>query len=253
MLATDRQAQIANFIRLSGSARTIELAKKFSVTEETIRRDFEALHEKGFVQRTHGGAIALDHPRRSLNAAQRSVQNVEAKRVIAQLAADLVRPREIIFVDASSTALQFVQALPDIDLKIITNAHDVIAAVADRPSLRVVGTGGNFDPESRSYVGAQVGACAARYHITKMFFSCDGIDPEKGSSEQDEAQALLKEEVLDHADEAYLLADSTKWRRRSAYYFCPAPRLVGIVTEQAFSLNSDTELGNVRVIAPKGS
>lgn len=249
MLASDRQSQIGAFIRHAGSARTTELAKRFGVTEETIRRDFEALHSEGVVQRTHGGAIALDHPRRTLNAAERSVRNVEAKRAIAAIAADLVRPREIIFVDASSTALEFVQALPDIDLKIVTNAHDVIAAVSGRKSVSVVGTGGNFDPESRSYVGPQVGNCTARYHITKMFFSCDGIDPEKGASEQDEAQALLKAHVLEHADEAYLLADSSKWKRRSAYYFCPCDRLDAIVTENSGTFAEITDNAGLRIIS----
>lgn len=249
MLASERQSQINAFIRKNGSARTTELAQMFSVTEETIRRDFEALHNEGVIQRTHGGAIALDHPRRSLNATERSFINVDAKRSIARAAADLVQPREIIFVDASSTALQFVQALPDIDLKIVTNAHDVIAALAERKSISVVGTGGNFDPESRSYVGPQVGECAARYHITKMFFSCDGIDPDKGASEQDESQALLKKSVLEQADEAYLLADSSKWRRKSAYYFCPCSRLSGIITESKDPIGEELGSYDLQLIA----
>ncbi|MDQ8204642.1 DeoR/GlpR family DNA-binding transcription regulator [Pelagicoccus sp. SDUM812003] len=249
MLASERQSQIGAFIQAAGSARTTELAKKFSVTEETIRRDFEALHEAGIIQRTHGGAIALDHPRRTLSADQRSIRNVEAKRVIATIATDLVRPREIIFIDASSTALQFAMALPDIDLKIITNAHDVIAALAERKSISVVGTGGNFDRESRSYVGPQVAECTARYHITKMFFSCDGIDPEKGASEQDESQALLKQAVLEHADQAFLLADSSKWRRRSAYYFCPCARISGIITEAKELFTGDSGQSDLQIIS----
>jgi len=232
MLASERQSKISARIQQDGSARTTELARTFGVTEETIRRDFETLHEQGLIQRTHGGAIALDHPRRSLNAVERSTINVEAKRAIARIAAKLVHPREIIFLDASSTALEFARTLPDIDLKIVTNAHDVIAALADHSCITVVGTGGNFDRESRSYVGPQVAECAKRYHITKMFFSCDGIDPAKGASEQDESQALLKKSVLQQADEAYLLADSSKWRRRSAYYFCPCGQITGIATER---------------------
>ncbi len=251
MLASDRQIQIANFVRIQGAARTTEIAQRFGVTEETVRRDFETLHGQGLLQRTHGGAVALDHPRRSLTAKERSVRNVEAKRSIAQVAAELVGPREIIFVDASSTALQFVNALPNIEIKIVTNAHDVIAAVADRDLITVVGTGGTFDPNSRSYVGPQVEACTERYHITKMFLSCDGIDPEKGASEQDEAQATLKAHIIKHADASYLLADSSKWGRRSAYYFCPPGNITAVVMESVEALGDEAGASNFTILTPR--
>ena len=43
MLARQRQRLILNMLENSPSLRTIELAKYFDVTDETIRRDLETL------------------------------------------------------------------------------------------------------------------------------------------------------------------------------------------------------------------
>lgn len=45
MLATERQNQILALIEERGSVRTVDLAAEFEVTDETIRRDLQALAE----------------------------------------------------------------------------------------------------------------------------------------------------------------------------------------------------------------
>ena len=53
MLARQRQRVILSMLETQPSLRTIELAKKFDVTDETIRRDLELLDSENKLIRTH--------------------------------------------------------------------------------------------------------------------------------------------------------------------------------------------------------
>lgn len=58
MYAEERRRQIASLTAVEGRVNVTELAQRFEVTAETIRRDLSALHDEGAVQRVHGGAVA---------------------------------------------------------------------------------------------------------------------------------------------------------------------------------------------------
>lgn len=219
-LPQQRHARTLERLRTDGAVRTSDLAEEFGVTDETIRRDLEQLHKERLLIRTHGGAIALEHPGRDLSLREREVRNLEAKERIAQEAAKLVRPGDLLFIDASSTALQLARALPEMELTVVTNAHRVISDLSTNGAIRLIGTGGLFDPNSQSCVGPIVEYTARRYHFNWFFFSGNGIDAHRGVSESNEAQANFKAEVRRLAERAVLLADSTKIGQRSSYFFC---------------------------------
>ncbi len=47
-------------LETQSSLRTIELARHFDVTDETIRRDLEYLDSEHKLIRTHGGALRIE-------------------------------------------------------------------------------------------------------------------------------------------------------------------------------------------------
>ena len=58
MYAEERRRQIASLTAVEGRVNVTELAEKFGVTAETIRRDLAVLNDEGIVHRVHGGAVA---------------------------------------------------------------------------------------------------------------------------------------------------------------------------------------------------
>ncbi len=220
-LPPQRHVRILEVLREEGAVRTSDLADIFEVTDETIRRDLEQLHRERLLVRTHGGAIGLEHPGRELSLGEREIRNLELKERIAKEASKLVRPGDVLFIDASSTALQLTRFLPEMDLTVVTNAHRVISDLAGRSAIRLIGTGGQFDPRSQSYVGPIVEYTSRRFHLNWFFFSGNGMDAVRGVSESNEAQANFKGEVRSLAERSVLLADSTKVGQKSSYFFCP--------------------------------
>ena len=56
MTATHRREKILELIKEDGSAKVVDLARIFKVTEPTIRQDLEKLEKDGLVVKEHGGA-----------------------------------------------------------------------------------------------------------------------------------------------------------------------------------------------------
>ena len=104
----------------SPSLRTIELAKYFDVTDETIRRDLEMLDAENKLIRTHGGALRIEKRAAELPLQKRLNENRAAKQEIAKKATTLLSEGDTIFLDASSTVLTFAENLPDIKLTVIS-------------------------------------------------------------------------------------------------------------------------------------
>ncbi|GAA3163071.1 hypothetical protein GCM10020255_047160 [Rhodococcus baikonurensis] len=97
-----RRSEIARLARTSGLASVEDLSAQFGVTASTIRRDLSQLTAQGLIARTYGGAIAINpHPETSLR--QRAMEGFDAKRRIAEWAAEQVRPGETVLLDAGTT------------------------------------------------------------------------------------------------------------------------------------------------------
>lgn len=233
MLAIDRQRRILELLNESGSLKTMETAAELGVTDETVRKDFEALEKRGELVRTHGGAGKRERSREELPLDERQTIRREEKRVIARLAASRIRANETIFLDASSTTLTLTEFLPDLPLTILTNALNVFTALSDRPNLELICTGGEFDSKSRSFVGLTAEKALQRYNIHRMFFSGNGVDAERGISESNSLQAAFKERVIAYAEDVVFLADHSKLGEKSAFFFSPLADLDCLVTDRA--------------------
>ena len=59
MLARQRQSYILDRVREDGGVRVADLVRDLGVSDMTIRRDMELLHERGLIEKVHGGATAL--------------------------------------------------------------------------------------------------------------------------------------------------------------------------------------------------
>jgi DeoR/GlpR family transcriptional regulator of sugar metabolism len=230
MLAAERHHRIMQAITERGSVRTKDLAEELDVTDETIRKDFEYLEQQGLLVRSHGGAVPPKRVIRELSLTERQLINQDAKNAIAKAAAKRIQPNETVFIDASSTALTIAHYLPDFAFTVITNAHDVISALAGAENIDVISTGGLFEQRSRSFIGLAAEKTLHRYNIHRMFFSGNGLDLKRGVSESNSRQAAFKEHVIEAAEDVCFLADESKIGQRSAFFFAECSELRSLVT-----------------------
>jgi len=232
MLAIERHRRILELLQGAGTLRTTEISSALGVSDETVRKDFEVLENQGELVRMHGGASRVEKIRRELAFTERQAIQREEKRAIARLAVQRIQPNETIFLDASSTVLTLAEFLPDLPLTILTNALNVLTALADRPNLDLMSTGGLFDAKSRSFVGLTAEKSLQRYNIHRAFLSGSGLDLARGASESNARQAAFKERVIATSEEVVFLADHTKLGRKASFFFADLNEIHCVITDQ---------------------
>ncbi len=233
MFAEERHLQILTLLERQGRVRVVDLARELQVTEETVRRDLERLDQDGLLQRTHGGALP-GSARRELPFAQRQASQLAAKTAIAHAALALVAPGQVIALDGSTSAFAMASSLPDaLALTVVTTSLPVVGALADREQVRVVCSGGTFDPTSRSFLGPIAAEALARINIHTVFLSGIGIDLERGVSESTDDLAAVKRRLIERAERVVLLVDHTKFGVRGAITFATLGDLDVVITDRA--------------------
>lgn len=210
LLAADRQTQIVRLVEQHRTVRVSDLAVQFGVTEETVRRDLDQLQAQGHLSRVHGGAtLPRSGTGYEATFSERESRNLEAKRFIAERAATLVRERDTLILDASTTALQLARVLPDLELTVLTNSVKIVQELAGRGRFSVIAIGGMVRAPSLSFVGPQAERTLRNYRVDKAFLSCKGVKPD-GVYESNELEAALKRVMMDIAGQVVLLADAEK-------------------------------------------
>ncbi|MFC3501263.1 DeoR/GlpR family DNA-binding transcription regulator [Micromonospora krabiensis] len=214
MLAQQRQTAILERVRAAGGVRVTELAAEFGVSDMTIRRDLESLHERGLLAKVHGGATvagpgSTDEP----GFRAKSVRQLAEKAAIADRAAQLVRPGGAIALSAGTTTAELAHRLVDVPgLTVVTNSLPVaeILHTGGRPDQTVVLTGGVRTP-SDALVGPLAVGAIRSLHLDLLFLGVHGITERAGFTTPNLMEAETDRALVAAADRLVVLADHTKW------------------------------------------
>lgn len=228
-----RRSEIARLARTSGLASVEDLSAQFGVTASTIRRDLSQLTAQGVIARTYGGAIALNpHPESSLR--QRAMEGFDAKRGIAEWAAEQVRPGETVLLDAGTTVGAMGEFLRHVtNLTVIAAGLTALEALVDADGVRVECLGGTLRQLSQGFVGPLAEASLQRVSFDKAFLGADAVTADLGICEAELDQTRLKEMMIERAGEVYILAHSAKLGERPFHAWAPIPPGAVLVTDAA--------------------
>lgn len=210
MLVAERYDKIVQLVNERSSIRVSELSELCGVTEETIRRDLDKLEQQGKLRRSHGGAVSIKEIQAETPYTEREIIHQKEKKLIAAAAVKLIEPYDRIALDASSSAWYMASILPDIPLTVITNSIKVAVELSSKEKIQVISSGGLLAARSLSYVGPMAERSLEPYYVDKAFISCKGVHLERGISESNELQAMVKQRLIKQSDKVYLLSDNSK-------------------------------------------
>lgn len=233
MFAYERRNEIKRLLRDEKSISVAQMAKRFFVSESTVRRDLDMLSEEGEVRRTYGGAVILDTLTGDLPITVRERENIDAKNVIAQYAVRLIHSGATVILDTSSTVTAMVPLLSEFDgLTVITNSIKATYMLNACGKITTYCTGGRLREHNMSLVG--ITACQRLEEINAdiAFISCRGMTPEKGVTEASEEEAQVKKAMINAAERTVLLCDSTKLGQVTMNRVCSPERLYAVVCDK---------------------
>jgi DeoR family transcriptional regulator of aga operon len=218
MLAEERRRKVREVIEEKGKITVEDIVGSFNVSAVTARSDLDVLAKRGEVMRSHGGAVrqlnaVVDYPLRL----KESVHHAEKVR-IGQAAVQLIRPHHSIILDSGTTTVQIARRIKSArihPLTVITNALNVAYELADSEGVTLVVIGGILRPASSSMVGPQAERMLRDLHADHLFLGVDGLDPDVGYCTPDILEAQLNSQMIRISTEVTVVADSSKFGRRS--------------------------------------
>lgn len=211
MTANHRREKIFELIKEDGSAKVVDLAKIFKVTEPTVRQDLEKLEKDGLVIKEHGGAFLKNVASnvRTVSLAQR--ENLDKKELIAQKCLEFIEPGDTIILDSGSTTTEIAKKLKGMKgLTVITNALNIALMLGAEPGIEVIVTGGEFKPPTLSLTGQKAADSFKGLNVQKLFLATAGISLKSGLTYPSISDLVVKKAMIDAAEITYLVADSTK-------------------------------------------
>lgn len=229
-ITRDRQQQIVSELLEKKHVTVRDLAVEMSLSEATIRRDLKTLAAGGHLTLVHGGATLP----RTADFSFRSKQsrNADAKRIIGQLAAELVNDGDQIFLDSGTTAFEICPYLrKKRGLSVVANSAR-LALELDAPGVEVIMLGGTYRPDRMDTIGPITTTTLEQLRGYVAFVGADGISREFGPSAADVESAHLHRLVIENAREAVVIADHTKFAGASLFRIVPWDRISRVVTDQ---------------------
>ena len=240
MYATERQELIERILAEAGRVGVHELAARFDVTTETVRRDLDALESVGALRRVHGGAVPGE--RRSTaepTVLERAQRRVREKRAIGSAALDLVGPtfRGSIFFDAGTTTAAVAEQLPSyLDAtggraEVVTHSLTLAPSLAavDAVSLTVIG--GRVRGITAAAVGASTVRAIEALRPDIAFIGTNGVSAGFGLSTPDPDEAAVKQAIVRAARRVVVVADSAKFGHESLVTFAGLADVDVLVTD----------------------
>ncbi len=234
VLAIERRMALAELLRANPVLTVDDLARRFDVSAQTIRRDFQVLEGRGLITRAYGGAVARsgDPLSREGAFATREAERAAQKGTIARRALEFVVPGSTVILDASTSVLGLARALPpDIELTAIVNALPVAMELSRRPNVSTTAIGGMMRQTSLSFTGPIAEATLRRLFADTAFISARGLSLERGLTEANPTESALKEIMMANATRVVALVDSSKLGATALSFFAPAGRVDTLVTD----------------------
>lgn len=235
MLAVTRKSQIRDITLEKKSVTVTELAKRFSVTEETIRKDLQQLENEGFLSRTYGGAFIQDGVINDIDLTLRETACVESKEAIALSCSQLIHHGDTIFLDASTTASFLAKQIREMRITVVTNSLMVIDQLKSSDSIHLICIGGIYTSKSKAFNGRAAIQGLKEYYLDKAFMSCRSLSMEHGITDSNEDIALIRQTLLNSSNNVYLIADKSKFNKTSFLHICDYEHITGIVSDYDFT------------------
>lgn len=231
-----------------------DLARRFEVSESSIRLDLSELEKRDLIYRTHGGAIQPGETRNDIVLKknllkQREDTCAEEKRKIAEAVIGLISDGDSIMIDGGSTTYFVTKQLhKKRGLTIITTSTHFLPVLSEISDANIFLTGGLFHREFEDLIGEIPVDVIGRFSPDKTIMGIDGISLKQGLTATEPSMASLKRKMISISRHLIVVADSTKIGKVSLVHVANLNEIKTIVTDASIS---ETDAMAIREMGPE--
>lgn len=208
-----RQADIVSLAKEQGRVLVDDLAVRFQVTPQTIRKDLNELCDARVLTRIHGGALYPSGNENVEYEARRSMASAE-KQAIGKAAAGIIPDNSSLFINIGTTTEAVGEALRDHrELMVITNNINVANRLRLLPSIEVVIAGGVVRGSDGGIVGEAAVDFIRQFKVDFAVIGVSAIDEDGALLDFDFREVKVAQAIIANARHVILVSDASKFER----------------------------------------
>ncbi len=230
-MQTFRKAQILEIAHRSGRVVVEDLATRFGVTSQTIRRDLGALAHEGKLARVHGGAI-MPAGAENIRYDERRTLAGEAKAAIARVCAAEIPDNSSLLLNIGTSTEAVAEALLDhTNLTVLTNNMNVARILTGNPTFQVIVAGGVLRHGDGGLVGDLTTQAIEQFKVDLAVIGASALDAEGDLMDFDLQEVRVSRAIIGHARRTALVTDRTKLERTAPVRIASLRELDAIFTD----------------------
>lgn len=229
MLKTERKQLILEELQEHHVVSLEKLVSLLETSESTVRRDLDELEAENKLRRIHGGAELPHSLQEEESIQEKSVKNLQEKKLLAQKAASLIKEQDVIFIDAGTTTAFLIKELSNKDITVVTNSiHHAVQLVEKQ--IPTVMVGGSVKMTTDASIGGVALNQINQLHFDRAFIGMNGVD-ENYYTTPDMEEGAIKRAIIDNAKQTYVLVDASKVGQTCFAKVAPLKRAVVITSK----------------------
>ena len=219
-----RQDDILSFAEKEGYVSVENLAKTFTVSQQTIRRDINYLSDHEFLVRTHGGAFYSSGVKNFAYKSRKDLASDE-KREIANAVAKIIPHHSSIILNIGTTTERVAESLLNHQgLKVITNNINIVNIFSHSNDAQVWLAGGKVRKSDSAVIGENTANYFKEFKVDYAIVGISAIDNDGSLMDFDRRESSVSKAIFENSRKLILVADDIKFQRS-------APILTGNISE----------------------
>lgn len=212
-MLTPRQNDIVETAKLHGRVFVEDLAERFAVSPQTIRKDLNDLCDRKLLTRIHGGATFPSGTENMLYEQRRLIASDE-KAAIGAAAAAIIPDDASLFINIGTTTEAVGEALLKHGrLMVITNNINVANRMRVFPQFEVVIAGGVVRGSDGGIVGEAAVDFIRQFKVDYAVIGVSAIDQDGALLDFDFREVKVAQAIIANARHVILVSDATKFER----------------------------------------
>lgn len=246
MLPAERHNEIIAILKRDGKILVDEVAESLGVSPMTIRRDLQQLEKECLLSRTHGGAVIGNKLTQEIPYSQKKEENTLAKERISLEAINLIEDGHTIILDAGTTTMAIAKKLNKFNnLTVMTNDL-MIAFYLSQQGISVYSSGGEIQKDTGACIGARAQKFFEEVYADIVFIGTSSLNADAGITTPSMDKAELKKKMLAAGEKKVLVADSSKFNKKSFAKVADIQHLDLVITDSDHLIDiRDKQLSNI--------
>ncbi|WP_282060164.1 DeoR/GlpR family DNA-binding transcription regulator [Roseobacter litoralis] len=229
-----RHADILNIAHREGKVTVDDLADRFGVTLQTIRRDLTELAADNKLERVHGGAV-LPSGTTNIEYDERRRLNAYAKTSIARACAACIDDGSSVFLNIGTTTEAVAQhLLHHQNLMVVTNNMNVAGIMGHNTSSQTIVTGGALRRSDGGLIGHVAVETIRHFKFDVAVIGCSALDVSGDLLDFDVEEVSVSRAIIAQSRKCYLVADHSKLSRSAPVRIASLRSLTGVFTDAPF-------------------